>query len=69
MRRNKKFGPRKTVDFGAQVIEVKSMKLGSKKKGKSDLMGKMAAEDGLDVRAFAPKTPAPGPKSNSSVPF
>jgi len=36
------------------IIEVKSMKLGSKKKGKTDLMSKMAAEDGLDARAFAP---------------
>jgi hypothetical protein len=33
------------------------MKLG-KKRGKADLMSKMAAEDGLDVNAFAPSKPS-----------
>merc|ERR1719353_2061593 len=37
------------------VIQVQGMKLGKKKKGKVDLMSKMAAEDGLDVRASMPQ--------------
>ena len=37
------------------IIQVQGMKLGKKKKGKVDLMSKMAAEDGLDVRASMPQ--------------
>jgi len=37
------------------IIQVQGMKLGKKKKGKVDLMSKMAAEDGLDVRASLPR--------------
>jgi len=37
---------------------VASMKLGGKKKGKTDLMSKMAQEDNLKVEAFEPSAPA-----------
>ena len=56
------------------VIQVQGMKLGKKKKGKVDLMSKMAAEDGLDVRASMPQeeiadAPPPPPQATSSQPI
>merc|ERR1719311_26050 len=56
------------------VIQVQGMKLGKKKKGKVDLMSKMAAEDGLDVRASMPAeevadAPPPPPAATTSQPI
>merc|ERR1719238_2242963 len=50
------------------------MKLGKKKKGKVDLMSKMAAEDELDVRASMPQeeiadAPPPPPQATTSQPI
>jgi len=56
------------------VIQVQGMKLGKKKKGKVDLMSKMAAEDGLDVRASMPQeeiadAPPPPPPTSTQQPI
>ena len=56
------------------IIQVQGMKLGKKKKGKVDLMSKMAAEDGLDVRASMPQeeiadAPPPPPQATSQQPI
>ena len=56
------------------IIQVQGMKLGKKKKGKVDLMSKMAAEDGLDVRASMPQdevvdAPPPPPPTSTQQPI
>ena len=56
------------------IIQVQGMKLGKKKKGKVDLMSKLAAEDGLDVRASMPQeeiadAPPPPPQATSQQPI